>query len=59
MSRQEDKNVRVQERKDFEKSFTHTNPKPTTKPPLSDGGSGGGASSQNQSGQGNQPQKND
>ena len=58
MSSQENKNVRVQERKDYERSFTHSNPKPTSKPPLSDGGSTG-KDNQNQSGQGSQPQKND
>ena len=58
MSGSENKNVKVQERKDYERSFTHSNPKPTTKPPLSDGGSTG-AGKENQSGQGNQPQKSD
>jgi hypothetical protein len=56
MSRPEHKNVKVQERKDYEKSFTHSNPKPTTKPPLSDGRSTG-AGKQNQSSQGDQSQK--
>lgn len=57
MSGQENKKVILQE--DFQKSFTHTNPKPTTKPPVSDGSSASGAGGQNQSGQGSQPQKND
>jgi len=58
MSGQENKNVRVKEQKDYERSFTHSNPKPVSKPPLSDGGSAG-KGNQNQSGQGSQPQKND